>query len=362
MEIESHPFFENVSSTQRQKLIGYSIIEEYKPNVIIFEEGSNSDGIYLVLAGTVAFSKKTSENAFRTVSYSTTGDFFGEIGFFTGEARSLQAQSKGIVKLARIPSDCLIKFFNSNPGPIHNILQSIISHLHDTTKHYVDDLVVHEKLAVLGNMVNTIIHDFKNPFCLISLGAQIIMESHTDEKTQKLCSNIEEQVQRMVDMAEELAQFSRGEHKLKPEKINLKTLLDRFRALNFPFFQNDLIKIHINVPETIIEGEESKLLRVLQNLVGNAIESFEENPGVITVKGQIEDKNLKLEIKDNGPGIPVSIREIFFDPFVTYGKSRGTGLGSTIVKSIVNIHNGKISFKTKSGEGTTFYITLPLNQ
>ena len=58
MEIESHPFFENVSSTQRQKLIGYSIIEEYKPNVIIFEEGSNSDGIYLVLAGTVAFSKK----------------------------------------------------------------------------------------------------------------------------------------------------------------------------------------------------------------------------------------------------------------------------------------------------------------
>ncbi len=362
MEIESHPFFEKISSDQRQELIRHAIIEEYTPDTIIFEEESRSDGMYLVLEGTVAFSKKTPENTFRTVSYSTMGDFFGEIGLFTGETRSSQVESRGNVILAKIPREYLLSFFKSTKGPIENILQSIISHLHDTTQHYIDDLVAQEKLAVVGNMINTIIHDFKNPFCLISLGAQLIMQSHADEKTQKLCNNIEEQVQRMVDMAEELAQFSRGQHELKPEKVNVYKLLERFKALNFPFFQDDLIKIEIDVPDIVIEGEENKLLRVIQNLVGNAIDAFEENPGEISITGKVEGEELKLEIKDNGSGIPETIREHFFEPFITYGKSRGTGLGSAIAKSIVEAHNGKIRFETKTGKGTTFYISLPIKQ
>jgi CRP-like cAMP-binding protein len=133
MEIESHPFFEKISSDQRQELIRNAIIEEYDPDTIIFDEGSRSDGMYLVLEGTVAFSKKTPENTFRTVSYSTLGDFFGEIGLFTGETRSLKAESRGNVKLAKIPSDYLLSFFKSTQGPIDNILQSIVLHLHDPT-------------------------------------------------------------------------------------------------------------------------------------------------------------------------------------------------------------------------------------
>ena len=362
MEIETHPFFEKISNEQRDALIRFSVMEEYSPDAVIFEEGSRSDGMYLVLEGTVAFCKKTPENKFRTVSYSETGSFFGEIGLFTGQARSSRAEARGKVKLAKLPSEHLLKFIKSTPGPIDNILQSIISHLHDTTRHYIEDLLEQEKLAVVGNMMNTIIHDFKNPFCLISLGAQLIMQSHTDDKTQKLCNNIEEQVQRMVDMAEELAQFSRGQHELNPEKVNLKKLLERFEALNFPFFQDDRINIEIAVPDIEIEGEENKLLRVIQNLVGNAIDAFEENPGEISITGDVKGDILRLEIKDNGTGIPKEIREHFFDPFVTYGKSRGTGLGSAIAKSIVEAHNGSIRFETKTGKGTTFYINLPLKQ
>ncbi len=362
MEIKSHPFFEHIAPGQRDDLIQCAVIEDYPPDTLIFEEGSRSDGIYLVIEGAVAFSKKTPEDKFRTVSYSTAGNFFGEIGLFTGQTRSSRAESRGTVKLAKIPSDHLLKFIKNTPGPIENILQSIVTHLHDTTQHYIEDLLEQEKLAIVGNMMNTIIHDFKNPFCLISLGAQLIMQQHTDDKTQKLCINIEEQVQRMVDMAEELAQFSRGQHQLNPENINIRKLLERFEALNFPFFQNDRIKIEIAVPDINIEAEENKLLRVLQNLVGNAIDAFEENPGHISITGGVEGETLNLEINDNGKGIPKEIREHFFDPFVTYGKSHGTGLGSAIAKSIIEAHMGTIRFETETGKGTTFYINLPVKQ
>ena len=215
MEFTEHPFFEQVNSDQIAELAEIAVFEEHSPDKIIFEEGSPSEGLFLVLEGEVAFCKRLEEDKFRVIGRSKAGTFFGEVGLFTGQPRALRAESRGKVVLAKIPKDELIKFMKSTPGPIEHILQSIINHLHETTRHYMVDMLQQEKMAVVGTMVNTIIHDFKNPFCLISLGAQLMMQMHTDEKTQKFCQNIEDQIQRMVEMAEELTDFSRGEQDLK---------------------------------------------------------------------------------------------------------------------------------------------------
>ena len=363
MEFTEHPFFEQVNSDQIAELAEIAVFEEHSPDKIIFEEGSPSEGLFLVLEGEVAFCKRLEEDKFRVIGRSKAGTFFGEVGLFTGQPRALRAESRGKVVLAKIPKDELIKFMKSTPGPIEHILQSIINHLHETTRHYMVDMLQQEKMAVVGTMVNTIIHDFKNPFCLISLGAQLMMQMHTDEKTQKFCQNIEDQIQRMVEMAEELTDFSRGEQDLKFTEVNLSKMFKDFRELNILFFQNDKINIEIDIPEIVIEGEERKLLRVFQNLVGNAIEAFGDKEGHISVKGEIEKGDtLLVRITDNGNGIPPEIQAHFWEPFVTHGKRKGTGLGSAIAKSIVEGHGGSIEYETEQGKGTVFYVRLPVTQ
>ena len=363
METASHPFFNNVDPEHISGLADVAVHQKFPPDTVIFEEGSASDGIFLILSGEIAFRKKLPAGDYRTVSYSKEGQFFGEIGLVTGSSRALRAESRGEVEVAKIPHEALIEYINNTPGPIGSILQSVVNHLHDTTRHYIDDMIHQEKMAMVGSMMNSIIHDFKNPFTLISLGAQMIQQKHEDEKTHKICISIDEQIKRMVGMAEELGEFSRGQQSLNTTSLNLENLLNRFKELNYTYFHNDKINLTVSVPSITFEGEESKLLRVLQNLVSNAIDAFEDVEGRISITAErAGDENLIIKIADNAGGIPPDIRPHFFDPFVTHGKSKGTGLGTAIAKSIIEAHGGTIHFKTATGEGTHFFIQLPLKQ
>lgn len=340
-------------------LASQAVKYEYAPEEVIFEEGTASDGLYLVTEGEVAFKKRTEGGEFRTVSYSRAGDFFGEIGVLTGHARSLHAFSQGHTAIVKIPAESLVEYLDEMPGPINNLLQSIIQHLHETTEHYMKDIVRQEKMAVVGAMMNSIVHDFKNPFCLISLSAQLIEQMHTDEKTQRFCRNITEQVNRMLAMAQELAEYSRGHQTLRLTRLNLREVAHHFEVLNSPYFEKSNIAIVMNVPDLIIEGESGKLQRVLQNLIGNAIDAIGSNEGRIEVTAKQDGDWALLTISDNGPGIPEEIRNHMWEPFVTQGKSNGTGLGTAICRAIVEAHGGVISYTTETGKGTTFYIRLP---
>ncbi len=102
---------------------------------------------------------------------------------------------------------------------------------------------------------------------------------------------------------------------------------------------------------------------MLQNLVGNAIDAIHqtEKPGTIVITAIDKGDTIYLSISDNGPGIPNEIQSRFFEPFVTFDKSDGTGLGTAIVRSIVDAHHGNIIFAT-SASGTTLTIQLPKKQ
>lgn len=363
MDIEQHPFFQKVASDRLSDMLKASELLSYPRTAVVFDEGSRPDALYLILKGQVAFRKRLPTGHRLTVSMSEAGGYFGEIGVLTDDPRSLMAEAQERTELVRIPRKALMSYLEEMPGPVESLLQSVIRHLHHTTRHYVEDMVHQEKMAVVGTMMNTIIHDFKNPFCLISLSAQLMRQRHGDEQSVRLCKNIEDQVERMVGMAADLTEFSRGEYRLNPMPLDIAVVLEEFRTLNSPFFDNENVALSIHVPSVRIHGEKGKLIRVFQNLIGNAIEAIgdaEKGKIEITASKSPDGQFLVVKLADNGPGIPVSIRERFFEPFVTYGKSEGTGLGTAIVKSIVDAHGGSIRFETVTGEGTIFYLSLPL--
>lgn len=362
MKLEDHPFFRDTAMGEVRALVDKTEVRQFSIGDVIFEEGSESDGLWLVLDGSVAFNKRTPDGQQRTISYSKEGHFFGEVGIFTGDPRALSAVAATDCTVAKVDRKDLVAFIRLTPGPIEHILGSIINHLHHTTRHYVDEMLQQEKMSLVGTMVNSIIHDFKNPFTMISLGAQLVRGQHKDDKTRKLCDQIEAQVSRMVNMANEISEYSKGEQQLHLSRVNLADLWGKFEELNQPYFQKDHIRIEVKADPVVIEAEESKLLRVLQNLLSNAIDALDEQSREGVVKVELTDhdsKQVQIVVSDNGCGIPEPIRARFFTPFITYNKRNGTGLGTAIVKSIVDAHGGKITFRTATGEGTTFTILLP---
>lgn len=360
MQLSDHTFIQSISSDRRDAILTEVEILHLKKGDPIFEENGAPDALFLILEGSACFTKKKPDGTHQHVSESGEGSFFGEVGVFTGERRALDASAHTDCTIGRVP-EATVKKIIEDAEPVRKILESVIHHLKSTTSHYMDEVMRTEKLALVGTMIASILHDFKNPFSIISLGAHIIGQRYPDdEKVTKICGNMEAQIRRMVDMANDLTAFSRGEDQIESGHVSLKQLFDYFHELNAPFFNDQTVAVEMTHNDISLQGDASKLLRVLQNLVTNSIEAIHDtnNPGYIEITASETDERVTLTLADNGPGIPESIQGTFFEPFVTYGKSDGTGLGSAIVKSIIDAHKGTISFTTDA-KGTIFTIQLP---
>lgn len=363
MKIEEHPFIESVSTGRRAEVVNEVEILDLNSGEIIFRDSSYPDALYIVLEGSVVFTKPKRDGSVQEISSCSEGSFFGEVGVFTGELRALEARAKTACIVGRVPEKTVKKIIE-DAEPVKRILESVIHHLKSTTSHYVDEVMRTEKKALVGTMVSSILHDFKNPFSIISLGAHIISQRYGDDpKTTQICSNIESQIRRMVEMANDLAAFGRGEEQIDAETVSLEKLFDYFKDLNSPFFNDESVNVEMHPNGIELEGDSGKLIRVLQNLITNAIEAIHQTTrkGHIVVIAKEAGEIVDITVQDNGPGIPQEIQSKFFEPFVTFGKADGTGLGSAIVKSIIEAHGGSVDFSSSSG-GTLFTMRIPKHQ
>lgn len=366
MELTQHPFFRQATKAEIQALIQSIRIEEYEAGSFVFKQGTPSDNLFLILEGTVTFVQESSqkEPVTATDSIVTEGEFFGEIGIFTCEKRALGVVAKTHLKLARIPRNDLIQFIAQRKGCKDNVMLSVAVHLSATVNYYKEKLLEQERMAKVGSVIHTVIHDFKNPFSIINLGTELIMRERDDARTLKICKSIQEQIHHMTDMVNEISEFSEGRQDLQLSCFAFRDLIERFKKLNYPLFQNEKCRIQFDIEDVEIEAQSVKLLRMLQNLIVNAEQSLPEKGGSIwvTVRYSEDKKHIHIDIKDNGVGIPKQIHNTLFEPFVTHNKTKGTGMGLAIVKSIVDSHQGNITFKTEKGKGTCFSITLPTRQ
>ncbi|MGB5900671.1 MAG: ATP-binding protein [Geitlerinemataceae cyanobacterium] len=339
-----------------------AVVDILTEGVIIFDEGETSDCLYLILEGQVQFRKRTGDNQYKNLTTGFPNGFFGEMGILDGQPRSAQAIVSEKVRLAKISRQNLMNVLDSIQGSeAVKIFSYMTQRLRESTEDYVRQVLHREKMVLLGEMVNTIIHDFQSPLSSIYLASSMIAEQHPDEDTIDMCDSITEQAQRMSNMASEFLEFTRGTPALRKHPVYLSSILQNFERLNRIYFNQNSVEFLFECDgNVLIDADENKLLRVFQNLVGNAVDAFRSRGGQIKIGATQEETEVKILIGDNGPGIPESIRERLFEPFVTYGRPGGTGLGTAIAKSIIEVHKGTISFDSSSHGGTTFYISLPL--
>jgi signal transduction histidine kinase len=225
----------------------------------------------------------------------------------------------------------------------------------------VQELIRKEKITLIGEMANSILHDFRSPVTSIQLAVGAVVKHHDDEATRQSCETINRQLRRMSSMLEEVLEYARGETRLDRSPVPLHELFAGLISLNADTLREAGIAVRVRATNLIVVLDPNRMTRVLQNLLTNAVEAIGPGQnGVITLSARRLKGACEIAVRDNGPGIPRVIWGTLFQPFTTYGKRGGTGLGLAIAKGIVDAHGGEINFASKKGAGTVFRIRLPL--
>ena len=221
------------------------------------------------------------------------------------------------------------------------------------------EMVKSERLTAVGRMASTIIHDIKNPMGTLRVYAQVMKKKSGNEEAAKLADEMIHQVDRFVNMTQEILDFTRGVSSLNIAEIDFGEVMENVLA----FIEKDLVKNKVElVRDAKFKGkvklDQDKVVRVFYNIASNARDAMPQG-GKLFVKTERQNGFVKVEFTDTGSGMPEEVKKRLFEPFMTYGKKHGTGLGMAIVKKVIDDHKGKIEIDSELGKGTTIRILFP---
>jgi signal transduction histidine kinase len=232
-------------------------------------------------------------------------------------------------------------------------------------RHARDELIRHERIATVGRLSTSIIHDLRNPLAAIYGGAEMLVDADLSRsQVKRLAGSIYHSSRRILAMLQELADATRGWAQGAPRRPELCRLRDVVLAASDALADEAAVRrvsIRCDVPEHLeLPLDRSAMERVFQNLIGNAIEAMPEG-GTVAVRAQTRENTTLVTIEDTGPGIPEEIKAHLFEPFATAGKRGGMGLGLALSRQTVLDHGGDLSVAASTPKGTTFVVTLPPN-
>jgi len=225
-----------------------------------------------------------------------------------------------------------------------------------------------EEMAILRDDIDRILrHDLKSPLnAVLTLPDLILKSEQVSEATQKKLAFIKKAGKKLLDMINsslDLYKMETGRYQLKPVVVDISVIVEQIKidmesftgAKNTPInFSN----LSAHLPHSVeISGEELLCYALLGNLIKNAIEA--SPPGhPISVTTEKMDQQVKITVHNAGT-IPQTIRENFFDKYVTLGKSHGTGLGTYSARLMTEVQQGDIAFSSSEDTGTALIIHLP---
>ncbi len=228
------------------------------------------------------------------------------------------------------------------------------------------ELIKAQKVAAWQEVAQGIAHEIKNPLTPIRLSAERLRKKY-DENSVDLRAIVEEctntivkQVKGLMELVNEFSRFARMPE-AHPRPCPLHAIINDSMALYRSHPSDIQIETDFDQRVDQVEVDEEQMKRVFINLIENAIEAM-ENRGRIQIRTRRDDANglIRIEVSDDGRGIPLEDRDRLFLPYFTT-KGRGTGLGLAIVHRIVAEHHGAIEVKENLPKGTTFVIQLPAN-
>jgi signal transduction histidine kinase len=230
-----------------------------------------------------------------------------------------------------------------------------------------ESLLQTERMALVGKLAAGMAHSIRNPFTSVKMRLFSLSRSLKLSDSQKEDFDVISQEIRHIDtIVQNFLEFSRPP-KLRIQPISPSMVVDQAVQLLKHRLKSYDVEVTIerqrNLPE--IDADPEQLKEVLVNLVVNACEAMEKGGSVVIREQEpavrSRDRLAVIQVSDNGPGIPDSIRDKVLRPFFTT-KEEGTGLGLSIAARIIAEHRGRLDIESNQGRGVRFIISLPLKE
>jgi signal transduction histidine kinase len=349
-----------------RKLVKERVIpRDFPAGTCIFEEGAAGDGLYIILAGEVDITAKSTPDRQHTLSRMEAGDYFGEMSIFDGGTRSAGAYARQDCTLRFLPAETVVELLQRSPVLAASVVRDASLRMRDFNRRFLRESLKVERLALMERVARTIVHDFRNPLNVIGIAAEMAADANSSPATRTAAKDrIRNQVEVLDGMLEELIDFTKtsSQDVLLP-RMNYAHFLERVIADLHAAANRRGIQIEVAsaLPDVYIRMNPTRFVRVFTNLCENAFDAMSGRADAqLTLTFEITETSVVTSVKDNGPGIAAEHVNHLFEPFFSFGKIHGTGLGLAICERIVNEHGGRISADSGTGRGATFRFDLPI--
>ncbi len=240
-------------------------------------------------------------------------------------------------------------------------LTEAFTRMRDSLRQAQQQLLAAERLATIGRMASSISHDLRHPLTAVLANAEFLAEADlSSAQREELYLEIRVAVNRLTDLIDSLLELSRPAESMNVMETPVERTISR--AMELVRSHRQFQRIALAIESSGVHNalfDPRKMERVFYNLLLNGCQAAQVSGGHVGVTVADQNGNLRIQITDDGPGVDASIRDKLFQPFVSYGKENGTGLGLTIAQKIVQDHHGSLHLESSVPGRTIMEIILP---
>jgi len=347
-----------------------SIAQRSRENILTLLDNISDPIIFVEADGTITFANLAAQKITRSEPiarkiYEAIEDYY-VIEMFEETVRTWQAQESKIVLYVSDEK----RYYSCNMIPV--ILprgeRRVVIMIRDVTKE-------HELNELRKQFVSNVSHELRTPLTSIHGYAETLlsdpeMDAETRKRFLTIIENESARMSRMINDLLDLERLESGEARFEFKETDLCVVVNYVLSIVEPLANEHGVQVEIQCEPVSIWADQDRMVQMILNLVDNAIKytSLKEiGDKRVKVRVTREGKHAIVAVSDTGPGIPKEALPRLFDRFyrVDKGRSRkmgGSGLGLSIVKSIVERHGGEISVNSEVGVGTTFIVKLPIER
>ena len=283
-------------------------------------------------------------------------------------AQPVSEAAEGAGKLAA--GDLSIRLSQKGPGEVGELTTSFneMAERLETTHHELEEqnAQLRESERIKSELVNTVSHELRTPLSGVMGFTKLLLTREFDPETRRhYLGIVDAQARRLSDLLDEFLDVRRieeGRFERAQELVDMATLLREEAQLYSQQSPKHEVAVEIDHPPLAVIGNPDRLRQVIGNLISNAIK-YSPQGGVVEVSADRENGSVRVEVRDEGMGIPLSQQPQIFTKFFRGDAAAsgitGTGLGLAVSRDIVESHGGRIGFKSAEGKGTTFFVELP---
>jgi len=310
--------------------------------------------------------------------FTSSGDIENKVkGFTSGAvdyitkpfiAAEVRARVQAHLHIKQMQEERLLKLGQENQS-----ITEKFNNADQKLKDFTAQLIQTEKMAAIGEITAGVAHELKQPLNVMKIICQSIMKDIEKqrfdmESTKQDLPELLNQMNRMTQIIDHMRVFSKRTVGTAIEDLNINETIDAV----FVFVGQQLLNHNVAIVKQYgeklpkVKGDPIRLEQAFMNIITNArqaLMSCGKKEMKIEIKTYLsqDQKNMIAEIKDNGPGIPVEIREKIFESFFTTKESgEGAGLGLSTAKKIIEEHGGRIEVESALGEWSNFRVILPV--